>query len=713
MRYLPLLFFLATDATHAAEGDEEWQALVQATSTVEIGTGHIHHAQPAAANALGTGTTGNFLIGGVDLHGGDLSSATRWRITGNQLGLDSPEISGEIGEQGRYRLRFEYDQMPRFLASENYRTPFLGAGGTALSLPAGYPVANPQTGAAQIAATRRPFSSDTQRKRTGITGSLWITPEWAFKADFREDRQSGTRATGATLGTGGNSIAMILPEPIDMVTRRFETSLAYQKGGAHLQFAYFGSFFTNDVESWTFQSPFSIANTLSLNRMGSAPDNQAHQLSISGGLPFSRTTKLTGSLAYGRLAQDDAFLPYSTAGNLPPRNSLDGRVITQRLNLKLTSRPLRDLRLNTTYKFDSRDNRTPVGYYTLPGVSAAQLGEVGAANVQLTTTPYSRRQSLGKVEGIYALHPGSDLTLGIQRENTARYCNGHADCVEVRQSRENSWQLEWRQDFTPGITGRLGYTGANRQGDDYRKYAESIELAGMRKFFLADRRRDQWRGSLNASLTDLTSLGLALDLNQDHYHRSPYGLQSANSRAFNLDLSHRFDDDFSLSLFGGREIFRSTLASSYDNLAPVGNLTAVRPDAQWEALMKDAVDTLGISLRHKGLLGGRISVDADLVQVRSRSPYQVVGGSASSSDGAPQALPDVTSRSTELRLNARYAIDGQSALRFAYLYRRLASADFSLDLYSGATLARLLGTEETAPRYTAHLLGISYLYSFR
>ncbi len=717
MKPWPLWLLLLAYTAYAAEGDEEWLALVQPISTVEIGLGRIGHAPPAAGNLLGVGTTGSFFFGSIDLRGGDpAASASRWRVAGQRLGLDSPELSGEFGAQGRYRLRIDYDEIPRFLASENYHTPQLGAGETALTLPPGYPVANPVAGSAQITATQRPFAIGMQRKRTGIAGSLWLTPEWELRADFREDRQTGTRASGATMGTGGSSIAMILPEPVDTITRRFETSLAYQKERSHLQFAYRGSFFNNAVESWTFQNPFSIANTLFDNRMGSTPDNQAHQLSMSGGFPLGRTTRLSASLAYGRLTQNETFLPYSTAGNMPPHRRLDGLLVNKRLNLKLTSRPFRDLRLNTSYRFDSRDNRTPVGEYNLPGVSAARLGEVGAANVLLSTTPYSRRQSLSMIEAIYAIRSGSDLTLALQRETTARYCNGHPHCVEVGHARENGWRFEWRQDFTPLIIGRLGYSGADRQGDDYRKYAESVELAGMRKFFLADRRRDQWRGSLNASLTDSTSLGFNLDLNQDAYRRSPYGLQSADSRALNIDLSHSFDEDFSLSLFGGRESFRSKLASSYASSA-TATITDEKPGAQWQINMNDTVDTAGISLRHKGLFSGLLEFDADLVWVRTRSPYQLEGGPHSAGNAPavllPAPLPKVNSRSTELRLNARYALDEQSALRFLYLYRRLASTDFALDLYANENLTRLLGTQESAPRFDTHWLGVSYLYRFR
>lgn len=717
MKPWPLMLMLVACGAYAAEGDEEWLALVQPSSTVEIGVGHIRQASLAAGNLLGVGTTGNFLFGGFDLRGGDpVSSAARWRMVGRRLGMDSPELSGEFGAQGRYRLRFEYDEIPRFLTSEHYHTPFLGAGGTALTLPPGYPVATPVTGAAQIAATQRPFAIDMQRKRTGMAGSLRLSPHWELNADYREDRQSGTRAVGATMGTGGSSIALILPEPIDTLTRRFDTRLAYQNDRNFFHLAYHGSFFMNEVRGWTFQNPFSIANTLRENRMGAAPDNQAHQVSIGGGLALGAATRVTASVAVGRLTQNEVFLPYSTAENFPPYASLDGRVVTQRVNLKLASRPLRDLRLNASYKFDSRDNRTPVGEYRLPGVGTALSGEVGAADAHLATTPYSRRQRQGLIEGVYALRPGSDMTLALQREHTVRYCNGHAECVEVGQSRENSWRLEWRQDFSSYISGRLGYSGAFRRGDDYRKYSESVELAGLRKFFLADRRRDQWRGSLNASLSDATSLGVSLDLNRDDFLRSPFGLQSAASQALNADLSHRFDDDLSLSWFGGREVFRSQLSGSYSSSA-TGNLTDVKPGAQWRLQLNDMIDTMGISLRHKGLLSGLLELEADLVWVRARAPYQANGGPYSATNAPavlfPVDLPVVSSRSTELRLNARYALDEQSSLRVFYLYRRLSNADFALDLYANANLSRLLGTLETAARFDTHWLGISYQYRFR
>ena len=681
---------LASVQSLAGPDSPEWQELVTPLSQIEFGLGTGHGSTPAFANTTKIDATSTTLIGAFDLKGGAPYSSgdvTRWRLLGSDLGRDNHALKGEYAAQGRYRLNFGYDQILRFRATDGYTTPYaianVGAGGTALSL-----------------GQRHPFDFEAKRQRGEIGGTLWLTPELEFRAAFHQDRQTGARATGAAFsGTGGSSVAAILPEPIDTTTRRFVSSFDWQKGGNHLTAGYEGSFFSNEVSGWTFPD---LTNT-QLKRMGSAPDNQMHRLHLGGGYALDRTTRLTGSLAYARLTQDDSFLPYSTAANSPPlpRSDLDGLVVMRQLNLRITSRPLHGLRLNGSYRFDERDNRTPVNEYALPG------SEIGSA-VTLRNTPYSRRTRLGRIEAGYAVRPGSDLTLTTQREETARTCHDHADCTEVPNTRENSWKLEWRQDFAPGINGRIAWSAADRQGDDYQKFHDSIELAGMRKFFLADRQRSQLRTSLNALLTGSLSLGVGIDASRDDYRRSPYGLQAADSTAFNLDLSQSLGEDLNIAVFYTREQLRSRLASSYATTAP-GGFTAEIPGNQWQANMDDDIDTLGLSIRDKRWLAGRLELEGDLVFVRTRSPYEVVGGPGLST----QALPAVTRRSTELRLTARYALDDVSALRLAYLYRRLTSADFALDLYTTASLSRLLGTEETAPRYAAHVLGISYNYRFR
>jgi MtrB/PioB family decaheme-associated outer membrane protein len=721
-RYWLCLSILGASTVHADESTPEWQELVTPASRLELGLGLAEGVTPLFANAAGSQPGRAHLIAGFDLHGGaayDSAAGGRWRLSAERLGLESRELRGNYAEPGQYGLAFHVDRVER-AAAEGYRTPFLGAGSDTLYLPDGLARASsdPVTGAAALEEAMHRVEIGSTRRRAGFSAHLRLAPHWEIRTDLREDRQTGSRASGATLGTGGSSIGMILPEPVDSVTRAIETSLGYQETGRHLHLGYRGSFFMNEIDGYRFQSPFAIANTLLDNRMGSAPDNQAHQISLNGGYNFSRNARLTGTASYGRLTQNDPFLAYSTAPGVPalPRDSLDGEVVTRQAQVRWVSRPARNFRLNAGYKLDSRDNRTPVDAYLLPGVSIAALGEVGAANYSASNTPYSREMRQGQIEAGYAPRAGSDLMLTLQRESMRRDCHGDSECVEVPETEDDTWRIDWRQDIAPGVSGRIGLGVGARRGDDYQRFAESVELAGMRKFFLADRRRNQLRAGLNAEFSESVSLGMSLDTQNDRYEHSPYGLQAADSGSLHLDLGYVVDADLSLGLFTGRERYRSRLAGSYASTVAQSGVTAELPGGQWQAHMDDDIDTLGVNLKHKGLLSGRLEFDADLVMLRSRSPYRIVGGPASASATAalpPEALPVVRSQVVEARLGARYALDEQASLRLGYLYRRLSGADFALDLYSSASLNRLLRSDETTPRHSAHILGLSYQHSFR
>ena len=86
---------------------------------------------------------------------------------------------------------------------------------------------------------------------------------------------------------------------------------------------------------------------------------------------------MTGS--YGRNTQDDAFLGPSTAANGQlafglPAGSLNGLVVTGTLNAKLTAKPTKKLNLSAAYKFDNRDNQTPVNIYLFQDANESKSG---------------------------------------------------------------------------------------------------------------------------------------------------------------------------------------------------------------------------------------------------------------------------------------------------------------------------------------------------
>src|SRR5450756_1477043 len=111
--------------------------LTKPTSTVELGVGAVSEGSFKYGEYNGLEKKGAYGIGNIDLRGGaayDSDSAQRWRIKGTDLGLETRNLQGEYGEQGRFRLNFGYDELLRN-NSDTYQTPYLGTGSNNLTLP--------------------------------------------------------------------------------------------------------------------------------------------------------------------------------------------------------------------------------------------------------------------------------------------------------------------------------------------------------------------------------------------------------------------------------------------------------------------------------------------------------------------------------------------------------------------------------------------------
>jgi len=114
--------------------------LVQPKSTVEVGVANQSEFSAKANEFTGIKRKEPFLFGHVDLRGGgawDSTDASRWRIEGTDLGTKSGSLEAEYGVQGRYRVRFGYDELRRN-QSDSYQTPYLGIGTNTLLLPSNW-----------------------------------------------------------------------------------------------------------------------------------------------------------------------------------------------------------------------------------------------------------------------------------------------------------------------------------------------------------------------------------------------------------------------------------------------------------------------------------------------------------------------------------------------------------------------------------------------
>jgi MtrB/PioB family decaheme-associated outer membrane protein len=519
-----------TPIVHAADPsapDSAARALTSPTDVVEVGAGYVSDRSLKFGQYNGLFNQGIYGIFNFDLRGGgayDSGDPTRWRIVGTDLGLDTRNVSGEYGQQGAFRITGSFDQL-RSNRSDTYQTPYMGDGTNTLTLPSTWVVPrvpqlsttagnfrglSPVTGlapvvvggiltqptATQQATVNSTIAADvpafhnvdlaTKRTTEDVGFNYNINSRWDIKASAKHQTRDGVKALNMLSLVSGTS-AVTLPDLIDQTTDQYNVALNYTGENAFFQAAYYGSVFKNSVGSMTWQNPF--IQTPTFSTMSSAPSNEFHQFSLTGGYKFSPTSKLVLNASYGRGTQNDTFL--ADPGNSPlgvPVSSLNGRVDWTSFLAKFTARPTKGLNFLASYKYDDRDNRTPVNTYEFYdagepksataspfnaalGLPAGTLG----SNINIyANRPYSKKVNQATIEGDYAIASGNWLKAGYQYEQIERSCPGSwINCADAPKTRENTLRAEWRFNAKEDLNGRVGYARSQRTVD----YDENAWLA--------------------------------------------------------------------------------------------------------------------------------------------------------------------------------------------------------------------------------------------
>lgn len=599
------LMALALTRVAVADDEPTVQQLVKPTSSVEVGATGVSKDSFKAGEYNGMPGKGVYGVGNIDLRGGgayDSNDATRWRIRGTDLGLQTRDIEAEWGEQGKFRVNFGFDELLRN-KSDSYMTPYLGAGGTTLTLPANWAAPAFQTGASMTGGNHYPAPANSMLglAATGpgsplVTNTRYLcrsdavaavvtagnatpattcTPSGAtssflgayttpyplttlgtltaanlamlaqnqvdlndfhavnlstvrdkyslgaglsftrhLDATFSVKREDKTGLKGLGLvnsGVGEN--AVVMPELINTTTDQFNGAVNYKGERSFVTVAYYGSIFTNHAKSMTVDNPwgssvYNGATTFGIGNTGATiteePDSVYQQVRVTGGYDFSKTMRLVADVAYSRNTQNDTFIldpgmfstPSNPAGagaffaapnngSYAGENSANAVVATQNIDLKLTARPLPRLNLSGAYKYDNRDNQTPVSTFVwydagaknagtaalatnaslngaaIPGVPST-LPLYGGVNI-LNNRPYSKRINQFDFDGDYAVMRGHTLRAGFQWQETDRSCKGTwIDCSFADHAYETTERAEYKFHALETLTARIGADWSQR-----------------------------------------------------------------------------------------------------------------------------------------------------------------------------------------------------------------------------------------------------------
>jgi len=657
------------------------------SGTVDMGLGYLSQDSYKFGEYTGLNKQGGFFIGDASarFRGED---ARYWNINASDLGLGSRSLNAEGGKQGTYKVYLKYKELQHYI-SDSVQTPFSGNGTDSLTLPNGWVNAGTTTGMTSLPGSLNDYGLSTTRKRVDVGGSLIGGSHWEYGVNFRHETKEGTQRIAGTFLF--NSAQLV--EPVDYVTDQVDASASFTGGKLQARFAYYGSTFSNDKNTLTWENPYTTGIGATAGQLTLPPDNQFHQILATLGYQFSDRTRGTADIAFGRMTQDDNYnaptLNSTLAVPALPRNSLDGKVDTTNANAKIVSAMTDKLRLNAAYTYNDHDNKTPQSTYPWVTTDTFVNPPVKPARTNL---PYSFTQNTLKLSADYRVTKQIKTSVGYDYDQHKRTYQ------ETDKTRENTFwakaMARTREDID--LTFKLSH--GDRTQSNYTAVPEVSPPDNplLVKYYMANRTRNSVGLRVDAPMAgQAVNIGFGVDYSKDNYPDSKLGLTNGDDLNISGDVSVILTRKTSLHFFLNHEEIYSKQAGS-DTFST----------ADWFGENRDTINVMGFGIK-RAVMTKKLDVGADYTVSQSHGAVTV-----DSAVTAPP-FPDISSRLDSLKLYATYRLKDNMSLQGAYWYERLQSENWALDGVSPNTIPNVLAFGEQPPNYHVNVISLALRYKFK
>lgn len=733
--FLPLVCLAQDEDPFALEGVEEEAMEEQPAVEDTVTVGVYYLDDDAFRYGKYTGLTDDGVEPLIDFRiderpQWDSGDTRRWRLEGWRLGLDSRRMEFTWHDQGVQAFSAEYRQIPNNRIGDG-QTPYRGVGGGTLTLAPGWEVApgsSSTEGFTNLAASLAKLEIDTERKRLDLAYNLKLSRSWSFNVDYKHETKDGTRTIGSLFGyTGGNPRSVILPAPVDYSYDNVEAMFSF--GTARLQagFGVYLSYFSNDETALVWQNAFgrqsqwdeSVQYPDSQGRLALEPDNSHWQFKGYVGMNFSPATRLTADLAIGSMEQDEPLLPYTINPELEvhtpvPLANADAQIDTTLLNVRFTAQPLRRLGLAVNWNYDDRDNKTPRAIYPYIGGDSQDQRPDEDGRINL---PYSYERSKADAIATLRLKGRTRIKGGVEYSDISR------EYSEVAGADEWSWVGGIRVNPLETTSFSFDVRSSSRDVDAYIDNLPLVEshIPGtveedefenhplLRKYFLTDRDRDEYRLRADFYPDPQVNFGLSASRFNDDYNDGFFGLNEAEVSAVSLDFGWYPRENVSLLAYYTMEEYDASQSSR--SFSPFPPTSVDDPDRDWFADTSDDVDTWNLSLTFsdigadRGWNGIDIGFDYTVSNVSS-----VIDVTATTFETAP--LPELKTDMSSVSAWARFSVGEHASVRMALEASELDTTDFALDGVVPDTLSNVLLLGNSAANYDIILISAALTWRF-
>lgn len=651
-------------------------------ATVEVGAQYANGADASYGRYTGIDHNAPYA---------DAGASGQWRTPGGSYGsydlqsLGLPSRAGyvETGQEGLFNVSLGYDGQPNRLYDTTV-TPFRSPAAGQLTLPANWVSGASTATMTQLDASLAPVRIESDRRTVTLFGELFAAKDWTVYANLSHQDKTGTGVAGAAFLTD----AAQLPQPINYTTNTVETGFRWTNRLASFHLAYSGSWFQDTSGSLYWQNPYvPIVPGSTHGQMALPPGNELQQVLAAGEarLPLFQATTLTYEASFGKLTQDQAFLPVSTlpAGSLVlPEGALNGDIHVSHYSLALSMRPLTGLYLRGKVSYDGRDD------HTLPLAISYILTDTFPGGTYVTPR-YGEDRSRADGSADYRLLRW--LRFGVAGE--ALFTHYSPGQVVTSTTNNRGWghvTLNPVSSFT--LTAKAG--NARRKTAIFNPGAlPATENPLLRAYNYAP--MDQSFFSVTASWAVTSNLTWSLEGSwaDNTYRLSPLGLQSTRDRRASTIWT--WVPTQALSVY---------FNADYQRLASVQNGSIGAAAPLWQALDGEYFWT--------GALGGRWQVlerwDLSLDYQRA----QTKGDTSIASQGisVPQFFPQNRTQLDSVSFTTTYQWSKLLRLRFRYAHERYDTGDWARGNVEPGTIPNVLSLAEQPYRHNVNALALTAIY---
>ena len=635
---------------------------------------------------------------------------------GRNLGLDNRELRFSQQKQGDWKYSAEYSELVRH-DPRTINTSLNGAGSS-----------TPQVNAAATTGAGSDLNLELKRKGLTLAAEKWLAGNLSLEVSFKNEDKDGARLSG--IGTycsdairgpacaGGLAGALLLlPEPINSTTRQFEAKLNYFDDKLSLNGGYYASFYNNSNTALTpgigslitpngtaggaplalGTNPGAALASLLRQPLALPPDNESHQLSLSGNYRFSKDTRTTFSVAYTHSTQDNGFV--TAVAGLP--GSLGGEVNRAFAQLGLTTRATKDITLAANTRYERVDDKTPLALYNIGNYASATGASTNALN-SLTRANTKLEATLQLPQNYRAIVGGDWDYVKRDRPVDSTWIPATSMTALRETTGEGTLRAELRRTMSEQLNGSVQVSHSSREG--YRwtglttgypfvRYDAVYLPSSTLPMTMLNRERDKVKLMLDWQATnDLSVQFIAEDGKDSYVDSSNAGLRDSGMSFYGVDAALKVSDDWKLT--------------AYANQAE--QTQHVNQALGYMAALKDLSTTFGIGVR--GKIDGKLDVGGDLSYLNDRNRFDQ---SMSTGAAIVNGLPDVTYRLISFKLFANYALDKNADVRVDLVHSRASYNDWTWGLNGAPFTYSDNTTVSMQPSQNVTFLGARYIYKFR